>query len=105
VDLRQLAKALQSFAVLEPTQLPLHFLQVFLVVAECGPCTYRRIEERLNLTNSSVSRTLNALAETHRSGRNGFGLVVLEQDPAEGRRFQARLSARGEALRRQLESL
>jgi DNA-binding MarR family transcriptional regulator len=105
VDLRQLAKALQSFAVIEPTQLPVHFLQVWLVVAQCGPCTYRTIEEQTNLTNSSVSRTLNALAETHRSGRKGFGLVVLEQDPREGRRLQARLSSRGEALRRQLEAL
>ena len=60
MGLGQLERSLQLFAVLDP-QMPLHFVQAFLFVAQRTSCTYREIEEALELTNSSVSRTLNAL--------------------------------------------
>lgn len=92
-----------SFAVLDP-QMPLHFIQTFLLVAGEERCTYRQIEEELNLTNSSVSRTLAALGERHRKGERGHGLVEVFIDPGEGRRYRARLSKQGRALAHQIES-
>ncbi len=105
MDLDRLGTALNVFRTMGPGTLPLHFAQVFLMVALYEPCTYRRIEEEMNLTNSSVSRTLNALSDVHRSGEQGLGLVTLVNDPAEGRRNVARLTAKGRAIKDLLEKL
>jgi DNA-binding MarR family transcriptional regulator len=88
---------LDRFAVLDP-QMPLHFVQTFLIVAGSDSVTYREIEEALNLTNSSVSRTLSALGDRHRTGSRGHGLIEVFIDPGEGRRYRARLSKKGKAL-------
>jgi DNA-binding MarR family transcriptional regulator len=105
LDLRLLERALDVFASLDPTHLPIHFAQVFLVVAESEPCTLRLIEQRLDLSNSAVSRTINALGPMNRKGHEGFGLVQVVRDPAEGRRFLVQLTPKGKALRRQIEGL
>ena len=104
MDLNQLSRGLAAFAVLDPTHLPIHFAQVFLMVAKEGPCTFQTVMERLDLTNSAVSRTVMALGETNRKGQPGFDLLVTFKDPAEGRRFLIALSAKGKALARQLQS-
>tara|TARA_B100000965_G_C19383266_1_gene665571 strand:- start:7 stop:345 length:339 start_codon:yes stop_codon:yes gene_type:complete len=57
-----------------------------------GKATYKELEEIFNLTNGSVSRTLNRLGDTHRKGYRGFGLVEIKKDPEEGRRFLVTLS-------------
>ena len=95
------------FRVFDPTHFPIHHVLVFLVVAEASPApvTYKAIEEQLDLTNSSVSRTLNALSDLHRSGEPGLGLVDIQRDPGEGRRYVARLTSRGKALARQIQEL
>lgn len=103
MDLRQLERALAAFAVLDPAAIPLHHAQVFVVVASRGNPTYGEIEEALNLTNSSVSRTVNALGTTHRKGYNGLGLLETYADPDDRRRFKVRLTAKGKALQRQIE--
>lgn len=105
MDLGELDRALNCFAVHEPTHFPLHFAQVFLVVARHQPCTLRTIEDTLSLSNSAVSRTINALGATHRKGTAGFGLVTVERDPKESRRFIVLLTPKGKALLRQLEGI
>lgn len=105
MDLRQLARALDLFAVLDPTHLPAHFIQVFLVVATEGPCTIKLIEDRLQLSNSAVSRTIQALGAINRKGAPGFGLVQVDPDPAEGRRYLIQLTGRGHAIARQIAAL
>jgi len=105
MDLRQLDTALAAFAVLSPTHLPIHFVQIFLAVGEKGQCTFQELMEDLNLTNSAISRSVQALGETHRKGSPGFDLVETFKDPAEGRRFLVRLSTKGKALYRQLQSI
>ena len=102
MDARQFLKALDLFAVLNPTHLPTHFIQVFLVIAQEGPCNFRLIEERLNLSNSAVSRTVQALGAINRKGQPGFDLVTVEPDPEEGRRFLVLLTAKGHVLFRQI---
>lgn len=105
MDLRQLERALAAFSVLSPTQFPIHHAQVFLVVAAQGHCTYEQLEETLNLSNSTVSRTVHALGDKHRKGYDGHGLLETFKDPDEGRRFMVRLTAKGKALVRQLEGI
>ena len=105
MDLRVLGTALDLFAVLDPTHLYAHHIQVFLVVARDGPCTLKHIEDTLNLSNSAVSRTIQALGQTHRKGHQGFDLVVVERDPTEGRRFLVMLTSRGHAIARQIKQL
>lgn len=105
MDTRQLARALDLFALLAPTHLYVHFAQVFLVVAQEGPCTFRTIEDRLNLSNSAVSRTVQALGTLHRHGHPGFDLLAVTRDPQEGRRLLVTLTAKGKALLRQIHAL
>lgn len=105
MDLCQLERALAAFSVLSPTQFPLHHAQIFLVVAAKGRCTYEELEEALNLSNSTVSRTVHSLGDKHRKGYDGYGLLEIFRDPDEGRRFMVRLTAKGKALVRQLEGI
>jgi DNA-binding MarR family transcriptional regulator len=105
MDLRELDEALVSFAVFNPTSFPVHHAQVFLLVATRGRVTYREIEETLNLSNSTVSRTVNAMGDTHRKGYPGHGLLEVYRDPGKHQRFMVRLTAKGKALLRQLEAL
>ena len=105
MDLRQLDAALAAFAVFSPTHLPIHFVQIFLVVGERGQVTFQELMEELNLTNSAISRSVMAMGEVHRKGTPGFELLETFKDPAEGRRFLVRLSPKGKALYRQLQSI
>lgn len=105
MDLDRLAAVLAAFSVLEPTALPVHHVQAFLVVAQGEPCLYDHIEQQLGLSNASVSRTVNALSDTHRTGREGLRLLTITRDPEERRRYLVSLSSRGRALLRQIKSL
>lgn len=105
MDLDRLESCLAAFSVLSPTAFPVHHAQVFLLVAQRGFATYQEIEEALNLNNSSVSRTVHALGHTTRKGGPGHGLLEVVRDPGEGRRYLVRLTAKGKALVRQLESI
>lgn len=105
MDLRELERALAAFAVLAPTAFPLHHAQLFLVVAKDGPCSYRFLEEALNVSNGTVSRAVAALGTEHWRGYPGHGLLDVFRDPDEGRRFLVRLTAKGKALSRQIEGL
>jgi DNA-binding MarR family transcriptional regulator len=100
-----LLRALHIFATLDPTHLPIHFSQVLLVVAESEPCTFRCIAQRLDLSNSAVSRTIHALGLVNRKGQEGFDLVQVVRDPAEGRRFLVQLTPKGRAVVRALEAI
>lgn len=105
MDLDGLARALGVFATLDPVKFPLHHAQLFVYVALNEPCTYADLEEALNLTNGSVSRSVNALSGTNRFKEPGYRLLVVDKDPDEPRRFQVRLSAKGRALLRTLQGL
>lgn len=105
MDLRQLDRALAVFAALDPAALPIHWPQILVAVAILGEPTYAEIEELLNLTNSSVSRSVNAMGQQHRLGHRGLGLLVTFPDPENGRRYRIKLSSRGKALVRQLQQI
>lgn len=105
MDLGQLERGLAAFAVLSPTAFPVHHAQVFLLVAEKGPLTYRDIEQALSLDNGTVSRVCAVLGSEHWRGYPGHGLVETYRDPEEGRRFLVRLTAKGRAMVRQLQAI
>jgi DNA-binding MarR family transcriptional regulator len=99
----ELQRCMGLFGVFDP-QMPLHFMQIFLHVAQGPPegLLYRQLEEAMNLTNSSVSRTLDALGDEHRRGYRGYGLIERKPDPQDPRRLRVFLSARGKALANQI---
>lgn len=103
MDLDQLARALNAFAAMDPINFPLHHVQVFIEVARSGKCTFAELQEAMNLTNGSVSRTVAALSDVNRHGQPGFRLVEVFKDPEQPRRYLVRLSPRGKALLKQLK--
>ena len=105
MDLRQLESALAAFAVFDPTHLPIHFVQIFLLVGREGQMTFQELMGELNLTNSAISRSVMAMGEIHRKGKPGFDLLETRKDHREGRRFLVSLSPKGKALYRQLQGL
>ena len=106
MDSHLLARALGVFAPLNPTHLYVHFIQVFLEIANAdGPVTFRELEDALGLTNSAISRTVSALGQINRRGDPGYELLKVNADPSEGRRFIVTLTAKGRALKRQLDKL
>lgn len=94
-----------AFAEQDPTRFPLHHARLFLEVARTEPCTFEHLERELNLTNSSVSRTVSALSERNRHGDRGYRLLTIERDPEEYRRFLVRLSPKGRHLLQRLQRL
>ena len=105
MDLHQLEKGLAAFAVLDPTHLPIHFVQVFLFVARNSPCTFKEVMDGLDLSNSAVSRTAMALGQENRRGQPGFDLLTVAKDPKEGRRLILMLTPKGKALHRQISEI
>jgi len=105
VDALKLVQALDLFSVLDPTHLYAHQVQILLVVAQHEPCTLKTIEDRLNLSNSAVSRTIKAFGPVNRKGHPGFDLIATHPDPGEGRRFLVTLTSKGKALIRQLNTI
>ncbi len=105
MDHDRLAAVHACFATLDPTHFPNHFAQIFLVVARHEPCTFQKVMDALDLTNSAVSRTVMALGQTSRKGKPGFDLMYVDKDPKEGRRLIIMLTPKGKALYRQLISI
>ena len=105
VDLSQLEAALNVFGTLDPGRLPLHHIQVLLMVARKGGATYRELETELNLTNASISRSVTGLSDEANHRLKPLGLLAIERDPAEGRRYRVRLTPKGKALVKALEAI
>jgi DNA-binding MarR family transcriptional regulator len=105
MDLPQLSRALAVFGSLDPGALAFHHVQILLVIAERGTCTYKEIEQELGFSNAAISRSIDSLAENSNHRKNNLGLVEKFIDPAEGRRYRARLTRKGKALIRTIETL
>lgn len=105
VNLFKFHRALDLFSTLSPTHLYAHHIRVFLTVATDEPCTIADIAKQNGLSNSAVSRTINALGATNRKGEPGFDLVYAEPDPEEGRRDLIRLTSKGKALARSVDGV
>jgi len=93
-----LQRQLAIMGDLNPCQLPLHHMQMFLLIAEAGSCTYRELEDYFHLSNASVSRSVCSLSEDPKHRNVGLGLVECYPDPKEGRRLRVRLSKKGKLI-------
>lgn len=105
MDLAQLQAGLEILGGLDPGALPLHHAQVLLFIGEKESCTYREIEQRFGISNASASRIINSLGEFSGHRKSPLGLVSVYIDPAEGRRYRARLTKKGHAVIRALRSI
>ena len=106
MQIKRLQNAFAAFAAFEKTHQPLHFAQVFLVVAAHDDgCTFDEIQSTLGLTNSAVSRTVKALGGTSRKQTPGYGLLTTQRDPREGRRYLVKLTGSGKKLLGDLQSV
>ena len=108
MDRSRLAAALEVFASLSDSSLPLHQIQMVLFIGEhnSAGCTYAAIESRLGLSNASASRSVNSLSASARHRKTEpMGLVEVFIDPSEGRRYRVRLTKKGLALMRALDQL
>ena len=92
--------ALLQLRILEsqPCDARIADLQLLLSLRLHGPQTSERLEKRLGVSNSSISRMTRRLGDQNRKGGKGFGLIARTKDPAEGRRHLICLSRQGAEL-------
>ena len=106
MNLTNLSQALELFRGASFVEdLPLHYAQMLLFVGQRGSVTYAQIEDHLSLSNAAVSRSVNALSSNVRHRQNCFGLLKIERDPNEGRRYVVSLSEKGMRLLLHLEAV
>ena len=101
-SLNRLLSALAPAADLMPGAMMAHHIQVLLLVARGGSVTYKGLGDALNLSNASISRSVDALGSQPRRRQEGLGLLEKYPDPDEGRRYRVRLTRRGRAIVRQM---
>jgi DNA-binding MarR family transcriptional regulator len=105
LEVDALLKAFELFSELKRGTLHLHHMQVFLAISKKGACTYEELESLTGLTNASISRTVNSLAKTAKHTKTPLGLIEIERDPLEGRRFLVKLAPAGKALSAALQMI
>lgn len=94
MDFRKLCSALRLLET-QGNDARIADAQIIALLMERGPQTYEQLCAHLALSNSAVSRTVQRLSAINRKGKPGFGLVAVERDPREGRRYLALLSQKG----------
>ena len=102
-----LRQQLAVFSTLDPENrgMYLHHMEIFLFIAEKGRASYADIEQEFNISNAAASRSLNSMSEFARHRRQTTGLIEIMRDPAEGRRYLARLTAKGHQIYKLITSL
>ena len=102
-----LRQQLAIFSSLDPEDrgMYLHHMEIFLFIAEKGRASYADIEQEFNISNASASRSLNSMSEFARHRRQATGLIEIVRDPAEGRRYLARPTAKGHQIYKLITSL
>jgi DNA-binding MarR family transcriptional regulator len=98
--LGRLDRAFDLFSELDSTHLYLNHVRVFIAVCQ-GAETYREIEERTGIRQSSISRLTRALSRFNRQGFQGFGLIEMEMHPTD-RGLLVSLTRAGKNLKRKL---
>ena len=77
----------------------------FLYVASHNRCHKQALEEELNLSTATASRTCDYLSKQHRLGKPGLDLVRKVPDPSNRRRLELHLTHKGELLAQQLQEI
>jgi DNA-binding MarR family transcriptional regulator len=96
--IKRLQSSLTTAAALIPGGMFIHHLQILLHVAEHGPSTYKELEDAMQLSNASISRSVNAMSNYARHRQDALGLLIITRDPQEGRRYLVSLTRKGLAM-------
>jgi len=100
-------RLLQAFLLFQEIdrELPVQVVLTFLYVAARDRCHKPALEQDLGLTTASGSRNTDWLTKHHRLNKPGLDLITKEVDPTNKRRTILRLTPKGEALIKRLNSL
>jgi DNA-binding MarR family transcriptional regulator len=101
--LRNLQKALQDFRMLLPDG-TLNHLYVFLEVARHSQdIETRELPDMLDMTQTTINRTLHTLAEGSYLRSRGLELLKVSVHPADARQRLVELTPKGRAFAKKLE--
>lgn len=84
------------------TEAPSQMIAVFIRVALNDGITMNALVEETGMSQSSISRNIAALADKHRLGFKGHGLVCTMEDPSSRRRKIVSLTPKGKQLKRRV---
>ena len=101
---RRFIAAIEQFRELDPN-IQATAIVVFLAVANRPGATARELSQNTGITEYTLSRTLAALSETHRSGQPGLDLLTRKENPADARNKQIYLKDKGVALYKRVLAL
>lgn len=83
----------------EHGEMPAQVLATLMYIASHKNCHKQALEDALKMTTASASRNTDWLSDSHRiPGKPGMGLIIKERDPGNLRRYQLKLSPKGERL-------
>lgn len=86
-------------------EVPGQLVSVFCFIASHNPCNMQAIEAGLGLSNNSVSRNTDWLADYHRLGKPGMRLITKTKDPTNYRRRICQLTKKGEDMVAQIKEI
>jgi DNA-binding MarR family transcriptional regulator len=95
---------MEAFRVIEPI-MPMQQAYAFLLVAIEQGCGVQEYAERAGVTQPVMTRILLALGRHRQKGAPGYGLVHQATDTQDFRKRQTFLTAKGEALTREIVRL
>ena len=101
--LMRLYRALEVLRSTGEREFPLQLAVSFAWVAAHDGCLQADIPEQIGMSRSSVSRCLDWLSSSHRSGKPGLNLIRRERDHIDRKRFRIWLTPKGEQFARLIE--
>lgn len=105
MNMFELTKALDFISDNTDEELQLQTLRVFLFVATRGGCSQKDIEERLNLTSSSVSRNVSYWTERRFDRKIGLDFIERTEDNYDRRYKKLCLTQKGQEFFNKLKSI
>ncbi|SMF41917.1 DNA-binding transcriptional regulator, MarR family [Tistlia consotensis] len=96
-----LKRAVDVFRLVD-AEANLQMVAIFIAVCQRDGITMKELTTDLEISQSSLSRNVQALNDKPRRGKSGLGLVRTDEDPNDWRRKIVILTARGRQLRAQL---
>lgn len=96
-------KALEVLRSTGEREFPLQLAVTFTWVAAHDGCLQAEIAPAIGMSASSISRCLDWLSTTHRSGKPGLNLIRREKDELDAKRWRIHLTPKGEGLARLIE--
>jgi DNA-binding MarR family transcriptional regulator len=104
IPLNKLLRAVEEFRKIDP-EMPPQTIETYLWVAMQPGLTMKEIADRVGLSQSAISRNIQALSKWHRLNKPGYDLVTATEDPRERRRKIVTLTPKGERVATSLREI